>query len=52
MRAKSSVQPGEAGFLNKEAKPVSLKKEDPALHRRFLAFIQKDEEDPDKKQDN
>lgn len=39
-------------FLNKEAKPVSLKKEDPALHRRFLAFIQKDQGDPDKKQDN
>ena len=39
-------------FLNKEAKPVSLKKEDPVLHQRFLNFIDRDEKDPDKRQDN
>ena len=39
-------------FLNKEAKPVSLKKENAVLHQKILAFIGKDVQDPDKKQDS
>ena len=38
-------------FLNKEAKPVSLKKENAVLHQKILTFIGKDVQDPDKKQD-
>ena len=39
-------------FLNKEAKPVSLKKENAVLHQKILTFIGKDVQDPDKKQDS
>ena len=38
--------------VNKEAKPVSLKKENAVLHQKILTFIGKDVQDPDKKQDS